>query len=195
MVRQLQLGQLNIGMKNLLTTLIIVLSLGGQILPGQTFETTILSNIGLGYQMRDKMVYDPGFSGAGIRMDRAQNFLDTRLSIINGVEFSYLGWGSQLLVNSGFDYSIIEPRDSTKSKLSLSIRFHALNGISLFKPKPLYAGALEIGPKINYALKENMKIFLFTGFRYSFCPAYQDYGSIWTYSDIPLAIGLTWTLN
>jgi hypothetical protein len=156
----------------------------------QSFQTTVFGNLGLGYQMNGKNVYEPGFSGAGFRLDRIQSIESSNFSIVSGFEFSFLGWGSQVLVNNGFRIRFFQ-----LNKFGTFGKFSALNGIALLRPKLLYAGAFDLGLEFNYELKKNLSIYLSSGFRYSICPGYQDYGSIWSYSDIPIGIGLQWSFN
>jgi hypothetical protein len=156
----------------------------------QSFQTTMFGNLGLGYQMNGKNVYEPGFSGAGLRLDRIQVLDSSNFSIVSGFEFSFLGWGSQVLVNNGFRVKFLQHK-----KFGVFGTFSALNGIALLRPKLLYAGAFDLGFEFNYELKKNLSIYLSSGFRYSICPGYQDYGSIWSYSDIPIGIGLQWSFN
>ena len=157
-------------------------------LQAQNFQTSVFGSMGLGYQLEDKNVYEPGFSGAGIRFDRIQIIDSSRFSIVNGLEYSFTAWGSQILMNNGFGLEIL-----TKNKFSVKATFSAMNGIALFKPKPLYTGAFDLRSEIYYALKQNLSLYLAFGFRYSVCPGYRDYGPIWSYSDVPFGLGILWT--
>ena len=157
---------------------------------GQEFQTSVYGHAALGYQLDDQNVYEPGFNGVGFCFDRIQTLDSTRFSIINGFEYSIIGWGSQILMNNGFGLQIF-----SKKKFSAKATFSALNGIILFRPKPLYTGAFDLGAQFYYTLKQNTSLFLKVGFRYSLSPGYRDYGPIWSYSDVPVGIGFLCQLS
>ena len=157
---------------------------------GQDFQASVYGHVALGYQLDDQNVYEPGFNGVGFCFDRIQTLDSTRFSIINGFEYSIIGWGSQILMNNGFGLQIF-----TKNKFSAKATFSALNGIILFRPKPLYTGAFELGTQFFYAIKQNTSLYLRVGFRYSLSPGYRDYGPMWSYSGVPVGIGILWFLK
>ena len=180
MVRFIRLGQI------ILVCALFSASLEVQ---GQEFQSSVYGHAALGYQLDDRNIYEPGFNGVGLCFDRIQTLDSTRFSIINGFEFSVIGWGSQILMSNGFGLQIFN-----KNKFSAKATFSALNGIILFRPKPLYTGAFDLGAQIYYAIKQNTSLYLRVGFRYSVSPGYRDYGPIWSYSDVPVGIGMMWKL-
>ena len=154
-------------------------------LQAQNAQITAFGGLGLGYQMNEQNIYEPGFSGAGIRVDMVRQINDSRVSLINGVEFSFQGWGSQVLANNGISFRILD-----KGKFSLVAKLHVLNGIVLLKTNPLYVGGIEILPQISYSISEKISIYLNSGFRYSACSRYRQYGPIWSYIDVPVGVGV-----
>ena len=180
MVQQLRMGQIS-------TLILLLFSLS---LNAQDIHITTSANWGLGYQMDGKNIYEPGFSGAGIRADRIQAIGDSGYSLISGLEFSFQGWGSQVLINNGLAASLWE-----FGPFNISGKLNILNGMALFKGKILYAGSLELGPQLSYSLKRKLSISLGSGIRYSACPSYRRYGSIWCYVDIPITLGVFWSIH
>ena len=145
-------------MKQLTTILFLLISLS---LQAQEIQLSTITNLGLGYKMNEKSIYEPGFSGAGIRADLTQSIGKSRFSLINGLEFSFAGWGSNVLFNTGFTMDIFE-NGSFKALAKLNV----LNGIALFKDNPLYVGVINLGPELRYHLKRNFSITLASGIRY-----------------------------
>lgn len=156
----------------------------------QDIQITAFGGAGLGYQLNDKNIYEPGFSGAGIKVDLIRQIDDSRVSLINGLEFSFQGWGSQVLANNGFSFRILN-----KGKIGLVTKLHVFNGIVLLKSNPLYVGGIEILPQISYSISEKISIYLNSGFRYSACPRYRQYGPIWSYFDVPVGLGVALSLE
>ena len=175
-------------MKN--TAAIIITLLVSINLQAQDIQITAFGGVGLGYQLDEKNIYELGFSGAGLKVDLISPINDSRVSLINGVEFSFQGWGSQLLANNGISFRIID-----KGKFGLVAKLHVLNGIALLKTNPLYVGGIEILPQISYSINKKMFIYLNTGIRYSACPQYRQYGPIWSYFDVPIGLGVALSLE
>ncbi len=182
MVRQLRMGRLSVFFLFSFFVFPFSFFLQSQ---AQEVQVSLSSSLGLGYQLDEQSIYEPGFSGAGIRFDRAQSFGSSRMSLVNGIEYSFQGWGSQLLVNNGFSYRMV-----TWKRFSASTQVQFLNGMVLTKPKAPYVGAIEAIAQAKYRIGSRMAIMLNIGFRYTASPGYRKYGPIWSYSDIPIGIGI-----
>lgn len=202
MVRRLSMGQITRSRYLKVSFYLLVLFMGITPSSAQTFQTALTGNIGLGYQLQEKNIYDPGFSGAGWHFEQIHSLDSSRLSVINGLDFSYTGWGTQLLIRNGIDLLVanIDLKGKRKDhpdnkRIRLNIRLLTMNGLALTRPKMLYAGAIEVSPVITFQANKHTGYFLATGLRYSFSPGYRDYGSIWSYSDIPISLGIRRTFN
>jgi hypothetical protein len=164
---------------------IVLLSLLSCNLSAQKIEIAIWGSQGLGYQMHDNNIYEPGFSGAGIRIGRIQSIANSPISINNGIEYSFQGWGSQILFNNGIQYQFW-----VHGPFTISGSAYFLNGFALFRENTLYAGSIEIGPDVEYKIGERIAFQLSSGIKYTACPGYKKYGPIWSYTDVPIRLGL-----
>ena len=203
MVRFIRLGRIGLriraGAKAGPSLIILFGLITSATLSAQTFQVSASGNWGLGYQLNEKNVYEPGFNGGGVRLDQVQYITNTNISFLNGFEYSFLGWGSQLLVSNGFSFRIYpqvtwdeESLKTHPGKFSIDARLYAMNGILLLRPKVLYTGAIQIDPVLTYQLNRKIALHLAAGYRYSLSPGYRDYCSIWSYSDVPISLGISW---
>lgn len=154
-------------------------------LNAQRISICAIDNQGLGYRLNDKNIFEPGFSGAGLQVNWQKNIKKTDLSLILGGEFSFAGWGSQLLFQTGIGLRIKEI-----GKFKLNILAITYNGMSLLKPQAQFVNALELCPEICFSLSSKIDISLSSGARYTASPAYRNFAPIWAYFDIPIKLGV-----
>lgn len=154
-------------------------------LSAQETQISVLANSGLGYRLNEKNIYEPGFSGAGIKLNQIRQIKTSPFSVIWGMELSYSGWGTQTLVQTGFKLKLPE-----FWKFQFALEASSYYGISLLKSNPQYVNALEILPVIRYELNDRLGIQLASGIRYTASSGYRKYGPIWAYLDLPIRIDL-----
>jgi len=151
----------------------------------QEMAITVKTMVGMGYQLDDQLIYDPGMNGGGIGIERIHRFSSSRMGLLTGAEYNFNGWGSHAYFTNGLNYTILRNRF-----FDLMAQGLLMNGVVLLKPKPAYTGAIEIGLQSNFRISQKIALYLFTGFRYSASPSYKKTGPIWAYSDIPIGVGI-----
>jgi len=127
--------------------------------------------------------FDAGYNGTGFSIEY-QHPLTEKWNALGGIEYGFVGWGNQGLVELGVARKLVE-----KEKMSLQGEFILLNGLAWFRPKSLYVWGGEVNVVSVFPIRKKSSISLSLGLRYSQCPAYKDYGMINSYLDIPVKIG------
>lgn len=123
-----------------------------------------------------------------------------------GLEYSITGWGSQVLLQTGLSKVWLRPsgfiraadKESVtyiKSNWMLSTDLNVYNGVALFRPAPLHVFAVEPALVISYKTGDHFFITGAIAPRFTWCPAYADYGTINSYTDIICKLGISWFVN
>lgn len=127
--------------------------------------------------------YEPGFDGGaiGVAYHPIMNKI-IRLNISG--EFSVLRSRNEFLVGFGINKTFWQAK-----RFRVSIEANLLNGIDLFRPRPLYVGGAEGGGRFDFYAKRKLTLFTGIGARYTICPGYRDIG-VWKHSTWPITLGV-----
>lgn len=127
--------------------------------------------------------FETGYNGTAFAIEY-QKTLTSDWDLLTGLEYSFVGWGNQGLVELGLSRNLMK-----KEKLSLNAELTLLNGLAWFRPKSLYVWGGMVGVTLAWNVRKRSSLTLGTGIRYTQCPAYKDYSRIYSYLDIPIHIG------
>lgn len=123
-----------------------------------------------------------------------------------GAEYSITGWGSQVLIQTGYSKVWMRPtgfiraadKESVtyiKSNWMISTDLNIYNGFALTKPNPLYVFAVEPAFVASYKTGSHFFITGTIAPRFTWSPAYKEYGEINSYTDIVFKLGVSWFIN
>lgn len=129
-------------------------------------------------------VYQPGMNGVGITLDYTLKKLEA-VDLFAGLEYRISDWGHLVLLSSGAQHTWWEG-----NRWSFSSRAGLLNGLALFRPKSLYIIGAETTAHLYLRIFNRFGLFATAGLRWSTCPAYRNYGLIWSYLEIPVGTGI-----
>ncbi|AQG79335.1 hypothetical protein [Spirosoma montaniterrae] len=139
--------------------------------------------------LRYNNVNDLGWNGWALQVEKSHS-APNGLGWLAGAEMGYTGWGSQVLAKGGVQYQL------TKSSRWLSsVRAYVMPGAALFRPRPLFT--YRVGGEVvgAYKLGKRFGLMAAAGIAYAACPAYDRYGSINRYVDVPLSVGVLFTAS
>jgi len=146
----------------------------------QEFGFSALSYPSLGYNL----VFEPGMNGGGMTLFVNRQRYD-KLNLSLSGEFALSTWGNQTFLGVGINRTWL-----SLNRFEMNTYFHFLNGLALYKPKPLYVFGADTRAAANFYLYQDIKLFLGFGIRYTLCPAYRQYGLIETSFDLPIELGI-----
>jgi len=107
-----------------------------------------------------------------------------------GVEFRSVDWGNQTTLNLGYNNTFLEKGQwSVHGISSLGL------GLALFKPRPLLVFSLEYLGEVQWRTQKRIGVNLGLGLRYSHSPAYTKYGVINQLFEVPITLGLIYSLK
>jgi len=127
--------------------------------------------------------FETGYNGTAFALEY-QKTLTSDWDLLAGLEYGFIGWGNQGLVELGLSRNFIK-----KEKISLNAELVFLNGLAWFRPKSLYVWGGMLGATFTWNIRKKSSLTVGTGIRYTQCPAYKDFSSIYSYLDIPLQMG------
>ncbi len=136
--------------------------------------------------VRYNTVNDLAWNGWALQVERSHTAVN-RFGWLAGVEAGYTGWGNQVLAKGGVLYSL-----TNSPRLASSVRLYAMPGAVLFRPQPLFTYRLGGEAVVAYKTGRRLGVLAVAGIAYSACPAYERYGRISRYVDVPLSIGVQW---
>lgn len=135
------------------------------------------------------LVFEPGMNGTGVSVFyNRQKFKKLNLSLSG--EYAVTTWGNQAFFGLGINRTWI-----SQNRFQLGTYGHLLNGIAFYKPKSLYVFGVDTRMVANYYLFQDIKLFLGLGVRYTLNPGYRDYGIIETSLDLPLELGMKFSIK
>jgi hypothetical protein len=134
----------------------------------QDFSLSVQPFVGFAHNKNAELFY----GGTGISLSYRKALGSGHLQ--GGIELRYLNWGSQLSLNAAYTHPYIK----SKSPWSFAGTLMLQNGLALFRPKSLYAFALEYMSEISLQTKKRSAWSFGLGPRMTICPAYKDYGQI-----------------
>ena len=151
----------------------------------QEFGFSFLAYPSAGYNL----VFEPGMNGYGASVFyNRQKFKKLNLSISG--EYASSTWGSQAFFGLGINRTWI-----SQNRFQLNTYGHLLNGLAFYKPKSLYVFGVDTRIVANFYLFQDVKLFFGLGIRYTLCPAYRQYGLIETSIDLPVELGIKYSMR
>ena len=169
-------------MKRILTILLLAFS----ILPlkGQLIEANIKSLPGLWTSEGTGYYYGGG--GMELLFEQPLNTGTVRA----GLEFRTVNWGNQAMLNVGHTLPYSRGgRWYIRSISSMGL------GLALFRDNPLFVLSLEHMPEIIRPTDKRIDFAFGIGIRYTYSPAYQNYGDISQLFEFPIKVGLRYNLG
>jgi hypothetical protein len=135
------------------------------------------------------LVFEPGMNGGGVAVFfNRQKFKKLNLSLSG--EYALSTWGNQGFLGIGINRTWL-----SLNRFELNTYGRFLNGLAFYKPKSLYVFGVDTRIAANFYLYKEIKLFCGVGIRYTFCPGYREYGLIETSLDIPIELGLKYTMK
>ena len=120
--------------------------------------------------------FELGSNGFSLDFDYL-HILTSHSHIHGGVELGITGWGSQLLIPTGFRWGRTAHLD-----------LEWLNGMALYQQGAHYVFGAEASYVHTFFKRKKHRLILSTGLRYTIQPAYKAFSPIYAYLDLPIRI-------
>jgi hypothetical protein len=116
-----------------------------------------------------------GMNGTSLNLEYLHPVRE-RHSLRGGLEFGYTGWGSQVLLSTGYRFGN-----------GHGMELEVLNGMALYRQGVNYVVGTGAAWEWTMAKGRN-GLLISSGIRFSMQPAYEKYSDVYAYVDLPLRI-------
>lgn len=123
------------------------------------------------------------YGGYGLGL-HYEHTIHERGRILGALEFRSIQWGNQLALNLGYDYAYV-----SEGPWRLGARAQLQAGSALFGSGGLFVVGGEVGTVFQWKSPKAFFAVLGVGLRYTTCPSFAEYSSIFSVWEVPLTVG------
>lgn len=133
-----------------------------------------------------------GISGGGVSFN--YTYAPQYLSLFVDGNWAVSHLGNEVTIGTGVGLPFAFYKKGKKKKwFEICVYLKVNNGVTLFRPSPMYTFQGAAGVQFEWSISKKMGMYVDVSGRYSYTPDYKEYSSIFSFWQMPVALGFHWT--